>query len=132
LNTAIDIGQVEGAFVQGAGWLTMEQLWWNESGKLMTHAPSTYKIPVAGDVPEKFNVRLVRNHQNSEDTIYRSKAVGEPPLMLGMSVFFAIKDAVSSVANHEKSVLLNAPATAPISLPICKNPFSCPVRASAP
>ena len=111
LNTAIDIGQIEGGFIQGAGWLTTEQLWWNEEGRLMTHAPSTYKIPVAGDVPEKFIVNLVHNHKNKEATIYRSKAVGEPPLMLGMSVFFAIKDAISSVAEHNNSVLLNAPAT---------------------
>lgn len=111
LNTAIDIGQIEGGFIQGVGWLTTEQLWWNEQGRLMTHAPSTYKIPVAGDVPEKFTVKLASNLKNKEETIYRSKAVGEPPFMLGMSVFFAIKDAVSSVANHQNSVLLNAPAT---------------------
>ena len=111
LNPALDIGQIEGGFIQGAGWLTSEELWWNADGRLMTHAPSTYKIPVAGDVPERFHVRLVDKKPNREDTIYRSKAVGEPPLMLGMSVFYAIKDAVASVADYQLPTGLNAPAT---------------------
>src|SRR5437870_444281 len=93
LNPAIDMGQIEGGFIQGAGWLTTEELWWNDKGKLMTHAPSTYKIPVAGDVPADFRVKLLEHGINVEETIYRSKAVGEPPLMLGISVFHAIKDA---------------------------------------
>ena len=110
LNPAIDIGQVEGAFIQGMGWLTTEQLWWNAAGKLMTHAPSTYKIPGISDCPEDFRVRLYDN-ANVEDSIHRSKAVGEPPLLLPFSVFFAIRDAVSSVGGHKVNPPLNAPAT---------------------
>ena len=110
LNPAIDIGQVEGAFIQGMGWLTTEQLWWNEGGKLMTHAPSTYKIPGVSDCPEDFRVRLFDNG-NVQDSIHRSKAVGEPPLLLPFSVFFAIRDAVSSVGGHKVNPPLNAPAT---------------------
>jgi xanthine dehydrogenase large subunit len=110
LNPAIDIGQVEGAFIQGMGWLTTEELWWNEDGKLMTHAPSTYKIPGVSDCPQDFRVRLFQN-RNVEDAIHRSKAVGEPPLLLSFSVFFAIRDAVSSTADHKINPPLNAPAT---------------------
>jgi xanthine dehydrogenase large subunit len=110
LNPAIDIGQVEGAFIQGMGWLTTEELWWNPGGKLMTHAPSTYKIPAISDCPEDFRVKLFDNG-NVEDSIHRSKAVGEPPLLLPFSVFFAIRDAVSSVAGHRFNPPLNAPAT---------------------
>ncbi|NHZ98416.1 xanthine dehydrogenase molybdopterin binding subunit [Massilia sp. CCM 8734] len=110
LNPAIDIGQVEGAFIQGMGWLTTEELWWNPAGKLMTHAPSTYKIPGVSDCPEDFRVRLFDN-RNVEDSIHRSKAVGEPPLLLPFSVFFAIRDAVSSVGGHKVNPPLNAPAT---------------------
>jgi len=110
LNPAIDIGQVEGAFIQGMGWLTTEQLWWNAAGKLMTHAPSTYKIPGVSDCPEDFRVRLFEN-ANVEDSIHRSKAVGEPPLLLPFSVFFAIRDAISAVGGHKVNPPLNAPAT---------------------
>ncbi|MET0264540.1 MAG: xanthine dehydrogenase molybdopterin binding subunit [Duganella sp.] len=110
LNPAIDIGQVEGAFIQGMGWLTTEQLWWNDAGKLMTHAPSTYKIPGVSDCPEDFRVKLFDNG-NVEDSIHRSKAVGEPPLLLPFSVFFAIRDAISSVGGHRVNPPLNAPAT---------------------
>ncbi|MCA1248474.1 xanthine dehydrogenase molybdopterin binding subunit [Massilia sp. MS-15] len=110
LNPAIDIGQVEGAFIQGMGWLTTEELWWNGDGKLMTHAPSTYKIPGVSDCPQDFRVRLFKN-RNVEDSIHRSKAVGEPPLLLPFSVFFAIRDAVSSVGGHRVQPPLNAPAT---------------------
>ena len=110
LNPAIDIGQVEGAFIQGMGWLTTEELWWNPGGKLMTHAPSTYKIPGVSDCPEDFRVRLFAN-SNVEDSIHRSKAVGEPPLLLPFSVFFAIRDAVSAVGGHKVNPPLNAPAT---------------------
>jgi len=110
LNPAIDIGQVEGAFIQGMGWLTTEQLWWNDGGKLMTHAPSTYKIPGVSDCPEDFRVRLFKN-RNAEDSIHRSKAVGEPPLLLPFSVFFAIRDAISAVGGHRVNPPLNAPAT---------------------
>jgi len=108
LNPALDIGQIEGGFVQGAGWLTTEELVWNDRGRLMTHAPSTYKIPVASDRPEIFNVSLW-NNENRETTIYRSKAVGEPPLMHGMSVFFALCDAVRSCGTRYPT--LDAPAT---------------------
>jgi xanthine dehydrogenase large subunit len=111
INPAIDIGQVEGAFIQGMGWLTMEELWWNQAGKLMTSAPSTYKIPAVNDCPVDFRVRLFKN-ANHEDTILRSKAVGEPPLLLSFSVFFAIRDAVASVADDRVNPPLNAPATA--------------------
>ena len=111
LNPAIDIGQIEGAFIQGMGWLTMEELVWHPtSGKLTTHAPSTYKIPTANDCPPVFNVKLF-DAQNVEDSIHRSKAVGEPPLLLPFSVFFAIRDAVSAVGNHKVDPPLSAPAT---------------------
>jgi xanthine dehydrogenase large subunit len=112
LNPAIDMGQIEGGFVQGMGWLTMEELWWNDKGKLMTHAPSTYKIPVASDVPPVFNVKIYESGINAEDSIYRSKAVGEPPLMLGISTFHAIRDAIASVADYQLSPRLDSPATA--------------------
>ncbi|WP_299874643.1 xanthine dehydrogenase molybdopterin binding subunit [uncultured Cocleimonas sp.] len=110
INTAIDIGQVEGAFIQGMGWLTTEDLWWNPKGKLMTHAPSTYKIPAVNDCPDDLRVNLFHN-PNHEDTILRSKAVGEPPLLLGFSVFFAIRDAIASVADYKINPPLDAPAT---------------------
>ncbi len=110
LNPAIDVGQVEGAFMQGMGWLTTEELWWNQQGKLMTHAPSTYKIPGVSDCPEEFNVRLFKN-RNPFDSIHRSKAVGEPPLLLPFSVFLAIRDAIASVGNYRINPPLRAPAT---------------------
>jgi xanthine dehydrogenase large subunit len=111
LNPAIDRGQVEGGFVQGMGWLTAEELWWDGAGRLMTHAPSTYKIPVASDVPADFRVRLWERGENAQDSIHRSKAVGEPPLMLAISVYQAIKDAVASVGDGRASPVLDAPAT---------------------
>ena len=111
LNPAIDLGQVEGGFVQGMGWLTSEELVWDKEGRFSTHAPSTYKIPVCNDWPKEFNVELVHWSVNREETIYRSKAVGEPPLMLGISVFHAIKDAVENNADHGVSSEINAPAT---------------------
>jgi xanthine dehydrogenase large subunit len=111
LNPAIDRGQVEGGFLQGAGWLTSEELWWNERGELRTHAPSTYKIPTARDWPAIANVELLEGVPNGEETIYRSKAVGEPPLMLGMSVFHAIRDACASCTAPGAPVALRAPAT---------------------
>jgi len=110
LNPALDIGQVEGAFIQGMGWLTTEELWWNKDGKLMTHAPSTYKIPGVSDCPQDFRVKLFKN-RNVEDSIHRSKAVGEPPLLLPFSVFFAIRDAIASVGGKRFNPPLNAPAT---------------------
>ncbi len=111
LSPEIDIGQIEGGFVQGAGWLTSEELVWDAGGRLMTHAPSTYKIPACGDRPRIFNVRLLHGADNREDTIFRSKAVGEPPLMLAVSVLHAISDAVASVADHRICPRLDAPAT---------------------
>ncbi len=110
LNPAIDIGQVEGAFIQGMGWLTTEELWWDSKGKLMTHAPSTYKIPAISDCPDSFDMRLFDN-SNVTDSIHRSKATGEPPLLLPFSVFFAIRDAIASVANYQVNPPLRAPAT---------------------
>lgn len=110
INPALDIGQIEGGYIQGVGWLTSEELCWNAAGKLTTHAPSTYKIPAVNDYPPVFNVHLYANH-NVEDTIRRSKAVGEPPLLLGMSAYFAIRDAVASVAADKAAIELDAPAT---------------------
>jgi xanthine dehydrogenase large subunit len=109
LNPALDIGQVEGGFVQGAGWLTTEELVWDDKGRLRTHAPSTYKIPACSDRPDVFNVELW-DGSNREDTIYRSKAVGEPPFMLGNAVFLALSDAISNCGPHYPD--LDAPATA--------------------
>jgi xanthine dehydrogenase large subunit len=111
LNPAIDIGQVEGAFVQGMGWLTTEELWWDEKGRLRTHAPSTYKIPLASDRPKIFNVRLAEWSENAEATIGRSKAVGEPPFMLAISVLEALSMAVASVADYKICPRLDSPAT---------------------
>ena len=111
LNPALDIGQIEGGFLQGAGWLTSEELWWNARGELKTHAPSTYKIPTARDWPAQAHVALLQQQPNREDTIYRSKAVGEPPLMLAMSVFHAIRDAVAACGARGSRIDLPAPAT---------------------
>ena len=112
LNPAIDLGQVEGAFVQGYGWLTMEELVWHPlTGALLTHAPSTYKIPTANDTPAHFKVALYEA-PNPADTIHRSKAVGEPPLLLPFSALLAIRDAVSAVGDHKVDPPLRAPATA--------------------
>jgi xanthine dehydrogenase large subunit len=111
LNPAIDLGQIEGAFIQGAGWLTTEELVYDERGKLTTHAPSTYKIPVASDRPDEFNVEIWAEGHNPEPTIHRSKAVGEPPLCLAASVFCALTDAVASVADYRLPPRLDAPAT---------------------
>ena len=110
INPAIDKGQIEGAYIQGMGWLTMEECIWDRKGKLLTHGPSTYKIPVAGDIPEHFKVSLF-DGENVKPTPYRSKAVGEPPLMLALSTFFAVRDAVSASAGHKVPVDLVAPAT---------------------
>ena len=109
LNPAIDLGQVEGAFVQGYGWLTMV-VWHPKTGALLTHAPSTYKIPTANDTPTHFKVALYEA-PNPADTIHRSKAVGEPPLLLPFSALLAIRDAVSAVGGHRIDPPLRAPAT---------------------
>ena len=111
LNPAIDLGQVEGGFIQGVGWLTTEELWWDAEGRLRTHAPSTYKIPACSDCPPVFNVRLLEGSANRAATIYRSKAVGEPPLMLGVSVLQALSDAIASVADYRLCPQLDTPAT---------------------
>jgi xanthine dehydrogenase large subunit len=108
LNPALDIGQIEGGYVQGAGWLTTEELVWDDKGRLRTHAPSTYKIPAVSDRPAVFDVRLWRA-ENPSETIYRSKAVGEPPLMLGISAFLALQDAAVSCGPNFPD--LHAPAT---------------------
>ncbi|MEY2687692.1 MAG: xanthine dehydrogenase molybdopterin binding subunit, partial [Pseudomonadota bacterium] len=121
LNPAIDIGQIEGGYIQGMGWLTMEELWWQpadgkspgggrNAGLLMTHAPSTYKIPTANDVPAILNTRLFDN-SNPADSIHRSKAVGEPPLLLGFSAFLAIRDAIAAAGPAGWVPALRAPAT---------------------
>ncbi|MCR9138376.1 MAG: xanthine dehydrogenase molybdopterin binding subunit [Alphaproteobacteria bacterium] len=111
LNPAIDLGQIQGGFVQGMGWLTTEELWWDDNGRLRTHAPSTYKIPVASDKPAIFNVELAQWSTNKERTIRRSKAVGEPPFMLANSVLEALSMAVASVADYRQCPRLDAPAT---------------------
>jgi xanthine dehydrogenase large subunit len=111
LNPAIDMGQIEGGFIQGVGWLTSEELWWNADGELKTHAPSTYKIPTCSDLPVDFRMRMLESAANREETIHRSKAVGEPPLMLSLSVFHAIRDAIASVGGSRKTPGLRAPAT---------------------
>ncbi len=111
LNPILDKGQVEGAFIQGMGWMTTEELWWDDKGALRTHAPSTYKIPLASDRPKIFNVDLPEWSENRELTIKRSKAVGEPPFMLGISVLEAISMAVASVADYRECPRLDTPAT---------------------
>ncbi|AQU84825.1 MULTISPECIES: xanthine dehydrogenase molybdopterin binding subunit [unclassified Halomonas] len=111
LNPAIDIGQVEGGFIQGMGWLTSEELKWNERGQLISSGPATYKIPTYGDLPATFNVGLMEGHPNSMASIYRSKAVGEPPFMLGISVWAALRDALASLSGYTQAVRLDTPAT---------------------
>ncbi len=111
LNPAIDIGQVEGGFLQGVGWLTTEELIWNEQGRLMTNGPASYKIPAIADMPIEFHTHLLENRANPEDTVFNSKAVGEPPFMLGMSVWSALKDAIASVAVEGAIPKLDTPAT---------------------
>ncbi len=109
LNPAIDLGQVEGGYVQGVGWLTTEELYWNDAGELGTHSPSTYKIPTCSDLAPDFRVELMQSSRNREDTIYRSKAVGEPPFMLALSAFHAVRDALAD--DDDPSPALQAPAT---------------------
>jgi xanthine dehydrogenase large subunit len=111
LNPAIDIGQIEGGFIQGAGWLTSEEIYWDDKGRLQSHAPSTYKIPTCGDMPEVFNVNIWDKGRNREKTIHRSKAVGEPPLMLAISVHSAINHAIASTLDCGSLPALNTPAT---------------------
>ncbi|WP_282372151.1 xanthine dehydrogenase molybdopterin binding subunit [Pseudomonas sp. PS02290] len=111
LNPAIDIGQVEGGYIQGMGWLTTEELVWNDKGKLMTNGPAGYKIPAVADMPADLRVKLVENRKNPEDTVFHSKAVGEPPFMLGIATWCAIKDAVASLGDYRHQPKIDAPAT---------------------
>jgi xanthine dehydrogenase large subunit len=111
LNPAIDLGQIEGAFVQGMGWLTDEEICFDEQGRLTTHAPSTYKIPTASDRPDHFNIALFASNGAKAKTIYRSKAVGEPPFMLALSVHSALRAAIAAVPGHDGFAALDAPAT---------------------
>jgi xanthine dehydrogenase large subunit len=111
LNPAIDIGQVEGGYIQGMGWLTTEELVWNAKGKLMTNGPAGYKIPAVADMPADLRVKLVENRKNPEDTVFHSKAVGEPPFMLGIAAWCAIKDAVASLGDYRHQPNIDAPAT---------------------
>jgi xanthine dehydrogenase large subunit len=111
INPAIELGQIEGGFVQGAGWLTMEEVNWRSNGQLTTHSPSTYKIPAVNDMPEEFNVEIYKYGKNKENVVNKSKTTGEPPLMNAMSVFFAIKNAIASVRNYNIIPDLDAPAT---------------------
>ncbi len=111
INEGINRGQIEGGFVQGMGWLTAEELVWNREGRLLTHSPDTYKIPAVGDIPRDFRVRLLENAPNPKQTIHRSKAVGEPPFMLAISVREAIRDAVAAFGPGGRQVRLASPAT---------------------
>lgn len=111
LNPAIDIGQVEGGFLQGVGWLTCEELVWSDKGRLLTNGPASYKIPAIADMPADLRVKLVENRKNPEDTVFHSKAVGEPPFMLAIAAWCAIKDAVASLANYRVQPEIDAPAT---------------------
>ena len=111
INPAVDIGQIEGGFIQGMGWLTTEELLWDDKGCLLTRSPSSYKIPTIGDTPVHFNVELLPDSQNRKATIYHSKGVGEPPLMLAISVWSALRDAVASLADYRYSPRLDTPAT---------------------
>ncbi len=111
INPALELGQIEGGFVQGQGWLTMEEVNWKSNGQITTFSPSTYKIPAVSDIPRKFRVEIYKEGKNKEEVINKAKTTGEPPLMLAMSVFFAIKDAIASTSNYKKIPELNAPAT---------------------
>ena len=112
INPALEHGQIEGGFIQGQGWLTMEEVVWGEDGRIKTFSPSTYKIPAVTDIPKIFNVEIYKNGMNVEKVVNKAKTTGEPPLMLAMSVFFAIKDAIASISNHQRIPELTAPATA--------------------
>lgn len=130
LNPALDRGQIEGGFLQGTGWLTMEQLVWNDRGELKTHSPSTYKIPACRDWPERFRIDFF-GAPNREETIHRSKAVGEPPLMLGLSVFHALRNAIASATDARVSPRLDAPATSEAILTALTEPRERVARALA-
>jgi xanthine dehydrogenase molybdopterin-binding subunit B len=110
INPSLDLGQVAGGFVQGSGWVTTEVCIWDENGFLLNHSPGTYKIPTARDIPEDFRIKLLEGYPN-EHTIKQSKAVGEPPLLLAISVWLAIRDAISASGDHKYEPLLNIPAS---------------------
>ena len=112
INPALEHGQIEGGFIQGQGWLTMEEVVWGDDGRIQTFSPSTYKIPAVADIPKIFNVEIFKNGMNVEKVVNKAKTTGEPPLMLAMSVFFAIKDAIASLSDYKRIPDLNAPATA--------------------
>ena len=111
INPAIDLGQVEGGFIQGMGWLTTEELWWDEQGRLLTNLPDNYKIPTCTDVPEKFTTRIWKSGENTGHTIYGSKAVGEAPLMLALSVYSALAQAVAAARPGGTIPPLDTPLT---------------------
>jgi xanthine dehydrogenase large subunit len=111
INPAIDLGQVEGGFIQGMGWLTTEELVWGQDGRLQTNGGASYKIPAVGDTPKQFNVALLQDSKNHEATIFHSKAVGEPPFMHGISVWSALRDAVWAAGGEQVNPQLDAPAT---------------------
>jgi len=111
INPALELGQIEGGFVQGQGWLTIEEVNWKDDGQITTVSPSTYKIPAVSDMPKKFNVEIFKRGKNKENVINKAKTTGEPPLMLAMSVFYAIKDAIASVGKYKETPILDAPAT---------------------
>ena len=121
INSAIELGQIEGGFVQGAGWLTIEEVRWKSNGQLTTHSPSTYKIPAVNDMPEKFKAEIYKYGKNKENVVNKSKTTGEPPLMNAMSVFFAIKDAIASVGDYKTTPIIRAPATPETILMSIKN-----------
>jgi xanthine dehydrogenase large subunit len=111
INPALELGQIEGGFVQGQGWLTIEEVNWKSNGQITTVSPSTYKIPAVSDMPKKFNIEIFKQGKNKENVVNKAKTTGEPPLMLAMSVFYAIKDAIASVGKYKKIPILDAPAT---------------------
>ena len=121
INPALELGQIEGGFVQGQGWLTIEEVNWNSEGQITTFSPSTYKIPAISDIPKEFNVEIYKDGINKENVVNKSKTTGEPPLMLAMSVFFAIKDAIASVGDYKINPILDAPATSEKILMSIKN-----------
>lgn len=123
LNPAIDIGQIEGGFIQGLGWLTTEELVWNPEGRLLSQSPASYKIPSIGDYPKQMNITLF-DQANPEHSIFRSKAVGEPPFMLAIAAWCAIYDAISSISDHQLPAQLDAPATSERILMACQRQFA--------
>ena len=111
INPALELGQIEGGFVQGQGWLTIEEVNWKSNGQITTVSPSTYKIPAVSDMPKKFNVEIFKQGKNKENVVNKAKTTGEPPLMLAMSVFYAIKDAIAAAGKYKAIPILDAPAT---------------------